>query len=193
VGDNSGSCGEDWKCLKVPGRLNDGVGGMESFVGAFEGKMLFAGVWRVRARALGLRLGGVGGLTKDGDTGADVTVSLFPRARDGNAVDEAGRPSDNALEVLTARFFKFLGFFAGVIGRCNSKKGVCDASAEVPPMLLDRKSGTNDEGDAFVAGDSGEGPGEGSVIDAESKVDIVVVGDESLDSEADVDVLSLCW
>lgn len=42
-------------------------------------------------------------------------------------------------------------------------------------------------------GDSGEELGEGSDSDDESTVDIVVVGDDSVESEACVDVLSLCW
>lgn len=42
-------------------------------------------------------------------------------------------------------------------------------------------------------GDSGEELGDGSVREDESTVDIVVVGDESVESEACVDVLSLCW
>lgn len=42
-------------------------------------------------------------------------------------------------------------------------------------------------------GDSGEELGEGSVSEDESTVDMVVVGDESVESEACVDVLSLCW
>ena len=38
-------------------------------------------------------------------------------------------------------------------------------------------------------GDSGDVPGEGSVITDESVVEKVVVGDESVESEADVDTL----
>jgi hypothetical protein len=48
-------------------------------------------------------------------------------------------------------------------------------------------------GEELRAGDSGEAPGEGSVIEEESRVDTVVVGDESEDSDADVDMLSRCW
>jgi hypothetical protein len=40
------------------------------------------------------------------------------------------------------------------------------------------------------AGDSGDGPGDGSVIEEESSVETVVVGEDSVDSEADVEVLS---
>jgi hypothetical protein len=41
-------------------------------------------------------------------------------------------------------------------------------------------------------GDSGEELGEGSDNEDESTVDIVVVGDESVESEVCVDVLSWC-
>lgn len=93
--------------------------------------------------------------------------------------------------VSTARFFKFRAFFAGVAGRCISKKG----SVRV------RSGGVNlaaspivERGEMFVeAGVSGEVPGEDSVMDAESIVDTVVVGDESDDSDAEVDVLFRGW
>lgn len=42
-------------------------------------------------------------------------------------------------------------------------------------------------------GDSGEELGDGSESDDESTVEIVVVGDESVESDACVDVLSRCW
>lgn len=42
-------------------------------------------------------------------------------------------------------------------------------------------------------GDSGEELGDGSDNDDESTVEIVVVGDESVESDACVDVLSRCW
>jgi hypothetical protein len=48
-----------------------------------------------------------------------------------------------------------------------------------------------DIGDVLFNGDSV--PGDGSVMEEESRVEMVVVGEESEDSEADVDVLSRCW
>jgi hypothetical protein len=39
-------------------------------------------------------------------------------------------------------------------------------------------------------GDSGDGPGEGSVTEEESMVEMVVVGELSEDSDANVEVLS---
>jgi hypothetical protein len=50
----------------------------------------------------------------------------------------------------------------------------------------------NEERGIIVMGDSGEDDGDGSVKEDESVVEIVVVGDESVDSEACVDVESLC-
>lgn len=44
----------------------------------------------------------------------------------------------------------------------------------------------------MVTGDSGDDEGEGSVNEDESAVEIVVVGEESVDSEACVDVESQC-
>ena len=46
-----------------------------------------------------------------------------------------------------------------------------------------------------MAGDCGEPPEEGSVMDDESSVDTVVVGEDSVESEADVEVLlrGWCW
>lgn len=43
------------------------------------------------------------------------------------------------------------------------------------------------------AGVSGEVPGDDSVIEDESRVDTVVVGEESDDSEAEVEVLFRGW
>lgn len=43
-----------------------------------------------------------------------------------------------------------------------------------------------------MIGDSGEDEGEGSVSEFESTVEIVVVGDESVDSDSCVDVESRC-
>ena len=49
-----------------------------------------------------------------------------------------------------------------------------------------------EERGTIVTGDSGEEDGEGSVSEDESAVDMVVVGDESVDSDVCVDVESRC-
>jgi hypothetical protein len=82
--------------------------------------------------------------------------------------------------VLMPRFLRFRGFFAGVVGRCSSKKALGDASADGGSVLRDLKSATNDNGAAvFARGDSGDTPGDGSVTDDESMVEMVVVGELS--------------
>lgn len=50
----------------------------------------------------------------------------------------------------------------------------------------------NGDSGTSVIGDSGEELGEGSDSDDESTVDIVVVGEDSVESDACVDVLSRC-
>jgi len=92
--------------------------------------------------------------------------------------------------VSTARFFKFRAFFAGVAGRCISKNGsVLDRSGglkRLPSPIVDR-------GEMCDAGVSGEVPGDDSDMEEESMVETVVVGEESEDSEADVEVLFRGW
>lgn len=62
------------------------------------------------------------------------------------------------------------------------------SSRECIPKPFDE----NEERGRMMTGDSGDELGDGSVRAEESTVDIVVVGDESVDSEACVDVLSRC-
>lgn len=98
------------------GLLTEGVGGISRV-----GRALFLPpVCSVRARVLGLRLGGVGGFTKEGDDGAEEDGGAF--CTDGRFDAVAGRPKPSDPDVLTARFFRFRGFLAGVVGRCSSKK-----------------------------------------------------------------------
>lgn len=144
----------------------------------------------VKLRLLGRRLGGVGGLMKDGDAGAEVFFSFFATAGRGAVGLERRLLSE--VDVLIPRFFKFLGFFAGVVGLCNSKKVLGEFSDEPLSILRDLKSATKEEGAALAMGDSGDGPGEGSVTEDESIVEMVVVGELSEDSDANVEVLSRC-
>jgi hypothetical protein len=125
---------------------------------------------------------------KDGDVGAEVFLSLFTRS--GSEPVGAARRLLSDVDVLMPRFFRFLGFFAGVVGLCSSKNVFGEESDELVSVLRDRKSATKDEGVALAIGDSGDGPGEGSVTEDESMVDIVVVGELSDDSDANVEVLS---
>src|SRR5947209_1002329 len=50
----------------------------------------------------------------------------------------------------------------------------------------------NEERGTIVTGDSGDDEGEGAVNEEESAVEMVVVGEESVDSEVCVDVESRC-
>lgn len=68
----NGNEGDDWKCRSVLGRLKDWVGGMES-AGRF---LVGPGVSKDKLRFACLRLGGVGGLMKAGEAGADVLSCL---------------------------------------------------------------------------------------------------------------------
>lgn len=156
------------------------------------GLLSLPGVWIVKLRLLGRRLGGVGGLMKvpEGDAGAEEFFS--PLSTTGSAAVGFMRRLPNELAVLIPKFFRFLGFFAGVIGLCSSKKGAGTESESMLSVcvLRDLKSAINEGAALLEIGDSGEGPGDGSVTDDESMVEMVVVGDESEDSEATVDVLS---
>jgi hypothetical protein len=125
---------------------------------------------------------------KVGDAGAEMFFSLFSTPGSGAIGFERKLPKE--LVVFIPKFLRFLGFFAGVVGLCSSKKVVGEGSNEPLSALRDLKSATNDGGGAFEMGDSGDGPGEGSVTEDESMVEMVVVGDESDDSDATVDVLS---
>lgn len=87
----------------------------------------------------------------------------------------------------------FLRLGAGdVIGRINC--GVC---SETDRLAIDGRAPNVVPGNAFrgtrLTGESGDDDGEGSESEDESVQDTVVVGDESADSEACVDVLSRCW
>jgi hypothetical protein len=123
----------------------------------------------------------VGGLIKEGDEGAD----------DWNA-------STPGVLRFKARLLGFLNLRGDgdVMGR-SSPKGTRMLSTisrrlnESKPPGPNVDPGNEDKGTS-VTGDSGEELGEGSESEEESKVEIVVVGDESVESEACVDVLSWC-
>jgi len=113
LGVQSGKDGEDWKCRKALGLRSDGVAGMVSLVGR---KPILPGVWMVRPRLLSLRFGGVGGLTKEGDAGAETLSVEVGFSTTGKDPVDIPLPSVNALWVFTARFLRFRAFFAGVTG-----------------------------------------------------------------------------
>jgi hypothetical protein len=144
----------------------------------------------VRLRLEGRRLGGVGGFMKSGEGGAELFLSLGGTTTMGAGVWARKLLSDEA--VLIPKLLMFRAFFAGVVGLCNSKKAFGEESPEAA-SLLDLKSATNEEGAAVLArGDSGDGPGDGSVTEDESMVDMVVVGELSEDVVELLSRLSWC-
>jgi hypothetical protein len=181
LGEHSGREGDDWKWRRA-GRLKEGVDGMRRRTGLLS---VLPGVDIVKLRFEGRLLGGVGGLMNNGDGGAELVFSFWSAAAGGGACERRLLRED---AVLMPRFLRFRGFLAGVVGRCNSKNVLGDESADGASALLDLKSATNEEGAAvFARGDSGDTPGDGSVTDDESMVEMVVVGELS---EEPVDVLS---
>ncbi len=165
------------------GLIIEGVGGTVR-----RATLLLAEVTMVRPRLLNFRRGGVGGFTKTGDTGADtLSIVVAVCEADKGAAVTTRLNEYVAVVVSTARFLRLRAFFAGVAGRCISKNG----------SVLDLSSGLNRGVSAMPdneemleePGVSGDVPGEDSVMEEESMVETVVVGDESEDSDADVDVL----
>lgn len=161
-----GNDGEDWKCLNVLlGPAKDGVGGMARR-DCLEDEGTRLGVMMVRLSLL-RRLKGLLGVAGDWEEGKfGVCDCRLPVS--------GCRASGAAVEVLTAKFFKFLPLRPGVAGRLMSKKAVGGLlfSSDTKP------------GELYVdEGDSGEVAGDGSVVaeETESKVDeMVVVGEGSL-------------
>jgi hypothetical protein len=146
------------------------------------GTVLLAGVLMVKPIAPNFRRGGVGGLTNAGAAGIEIWLEAV--GLNGAVANARPRLYDPA--VLTARPLRFRGFFDGADDFCISKKGnLVDSDLTMSSPLNREASITNDMG----AGVSGEGPGEGSVMEEESR-ETVVVGEDSADSEAEVEVLS---
>lgn len=136
-----------------------------------------AGVSIVSPRLLGFLRGGVGGLTKDGDSivafASDGTLS-------GRLVVDNARPG--CLEVFTARFLRLRPFLGGG----------CFWSSKNAPLWSSAVLGRNMPTENVLGGgDSGDEPGEGSVALESSTVDIVVVGEESLEPVVFVESLKL--
>lgn len=104
---NSGNEGLDWKCLRVPGLPKEGVGGIANLICCGAG-LIDAGVRIVKPRLLGFRLGGEGGLTKEGDM---MLGSGSTFCESGKLVVEDARPG--VREVFTARFLRLRPFFGG--------------------------------------------------------------------------------
>lgn len=139
-------------------------------------------------RLLGRFLGGLGGTINDGVAGAE-------NARPVPVVDMLD--SDNLgscgawrleAEVFTERFLVLRIFLFGESARLRFETLAKGSDSCSPPSIdvplvftdLNEERGDND------IGDSGEELGDGSVID-ESSVEIVVVGEDSVDSKVDTE------
>jgi len=167
----------------VFGLIIEGVGGTVR-----RATLLLAEVTMVRPRLLNFRRGGVGGFTKTGDT---LSIVVVVCEADKGAAVTTRLNEYVAVVVSTARFLRLRAFFAGVAGRCISKNGsVLDLSGG-----LNRGVSAMPDNEEMLEepGVSGDVPGEDSVMEEESMVETVVVGDESEDSDADVDVLFRGW
>ena len=175
LGEHNGNDGDDWKWRNV-GLFRDGVEGMTSLVGLLS---LIPGVAIVRLRFDGRLRGGVGGLMKRGDGGAELFFSASAGA--GAAAGPWARRFVREVVVLMPRFFRLRAFLAGVVGRANSKKLCADKTPSEVSGLRALKSEAKEWFEILGKGDSGEGPGEGSVTDEESMVDMVVVGELSVE------------
>jgi hypothetical protein len=186
LGAHSGSDGDDWKWRNA-GRLKEGVEGITSRAGLVS---VLPGEPIVRLRFDGRLLGGVGGLMKSGEGGAELFRSLVTSPTGAGLLP---RRLVREVVVLMPRFFRFRAFFAGVVGLASSKKLLGEESAGLVSGLRERKSATNEDDAAVLAsGDSGDGPGDGSVTDDESMVEMVVVGELSDDAVELLSRLSVC-
>ncbi len=120
-----------------------------------------------------------GGLMNDGEDGSEVWNASMVGLR------------------LRAKLLIFLGFLGpgDVMGRssCSSRGEVASAIFRLWKESNPKFEEENEDKGTNVIGDSGDELGEGSESEEESTVDIVVVGEESVESEACVDVLSRCW
>jgi hypothetical protein len=183
---HNGNDGDDWKWRNA-GRLKEGVEGITRRAGLFSA---LPGDPIVKLRFDGRLLGGVGGLMKSGEGGAELVLSLLTTATGAGVWP---RRFVREVVVLIPRFFRLRAFFAGVVGLCNSKKALGDESPGLVSGLRARKSAMKDDAAAVLAkGDSGETPGDGSVTDDESMVEMVVVGELSEEAVELLSRLSVC-
>lgn len=147
----------------------------------------------VRPRLLGFRFGagGGGGNMNAGEFGADIDLGLTP-CIDGSTPVGWARAIPPGGGTFRDKFFAFRAFLLGDID-CGEELPVhvggtiVSCSVELLPIVFDEKS---DKGSIAVIGEFVSEPVSVSALE-DSVVDIVVVGEELLDDEAEVDVLSL--
>jgi hypothetical protein len=165
------------------GRAAPGVGGIM----VVESAPASADVLRLSTDGLLRAFGGGAGLIKpstEGEAGVDGPSDTSPLKE----------PRFNAKPFM---FFGLRGD-GEVMGRsrfsiCGGRSSILVSDIVSESKLCRLKFvAPNDDKGTMVMGDSGEDEGEGSVNEEESAVEIVVVGDESVDSEFCVEVESRC-
>ena len=144
----------------------------------------------VSPRLLGRFLGGLGGTINDGEGGAENGRPVVVA----NGLDSGSRGSCGTwrldAEVFTERFLVLRIFLFGESARLRFEtlakgfESCSPPSIDVTPAFVD----LNDERGDNEIGDSGEELGDGSVME-ESNVEIVVVGEDSIDSKVDAESL----
>ncbi len=142
----------------------------------------------VNPRLLGRFLGGLGGTINDGVAGAENARPVAVADMLDN--DNLGNCGAWRLEavVFTERFLVLRIFLFGESARLRFEmlakgfESCSPPSIDVAPAFMDFNE---ERGDSDI-GDSGEELGDGSVID-ESTVEIVVVGEDSVDSKVDTE------
>ena len=190
VGENKGKVEANCKSLSILGCNPDGVGGTKLIpLWAARFCALVSFVERLNPILLGRRVGGFGGTMKEGDVGAASGGGVSTAS----VLDGAGRGGCAAglwdAEVFRERFF-VLRFLPGESPRLKPGKfgsglsggSMVTSRGAVEPALRDSKDprGINE------VGDSGDELGDGSVSE-ESNVEIVVVGEESVESDLQVE------
>jgi hypothetical protein len=170
--------GDDIECFKP--RLCNIVGTPGDPIGSvFNDSLLAAPVFRLSKLGFFLPVN-AGGFMKDGDDGSEVwKVSTLEFRFNARLLGFFGFRGDGEVIGLSSLNGSLIGLVSTIFRLWNESKPKVDPE--------------NEDNGTRVIGDSGEELGEGSDKEDESTVDIVVVGDESVESDACVDVLSRCW
>jgi hypothetical protein len=122
------------------------------------------------------------GLIKTGEAGSDMIVLAV-----------VGRPLERLGGWMDSPFMFFGRRGAGeVMGLPVGARVDCSGNVRPPTARLPKDVAGKEESGTRLTGESGEDEGDGSERGDESVVESVVVGEDSADSEACVEVLSWC-
>ena len=161
---------------------------------------LLSGVVIERPKVLGFRFGANVGIINDGEGGAEEAWLWLCEVLD--VSEEARRGKEELVDVLLAprvltdRFFVFRGFLFGESDRLNPGRLGDELVGKPARYILSSPNlgapsfdELRDVTGSRLFGDSGDELGDGSVR-VESTVDIVVVGEDSVDSDGSVAIES---